>query len=163
MGVIMKKVCLDMNENNNCIAVLKKDIDFIQAGVTVYSMPVEYKNSEYCNFADKYDVHFIFDDMVVKVDFYTVPRVDIMAVDSHNGYIGTVGEMSGLESNGPICYIDKNREVFLIAEDFREFLENIECWKERLKKYDEISFFNSKEEAEKSYEFIDVGKCVYDT
>ena len=43
--------------------------------------------------------------MALNVDFYAVPRVDIMAVDSRGGYIGTVGGLTDIESEFPICYI----------------------------------------------------------
>lgn len=108
----MKKVFLDMTQNDNCISVFQKDTEVLQAGTTIYSMPIKDKNDEYQKFADYYDIHFIFDDNTVSIDFYTIPRVDIMAIDSQGGYIGTVGGLSDVESNMPICYIDKDRKAF---------------------------------------------------
>lgn len=150
----MRKVYLDMTEAN-CTSVFVKDAKVIPAGTTVYSMQVKDKNEEYQRFAAEYDIHFIFDDNIPKPDFYTIPYVDIMAVDSCGGYIGTIGEMSGPESDAPICYINKNRSCFLLAENFKELTENPESWKTRLKPYDEIEFFRSKAEAREKYEFPD--------
>lgn len=152
----MKKIYLDMTDHNRCISVFAKEAQVIPAGTTVYSMPVTDKNAEYQRFADEYDIHFIFENAAVHLNFYTIPWIDIVATDSEGGYIGTVGEMSSLDSDAPICYIDKNRNSFLAAENFSVFLESASCWKRKLKPYDEIVFFSSKEEAQRHHEFLDI-------
>ncbi len=106
-------------------------------------MPIELKNAEYQHFADAYDVHFIFEDMVPNIDFYTVPRVDIMAVDSYGGYIGTVGGLTDMESELPICYIDESRKVFLIADTFKSFIADCADWRKHLKPYNDVTLFSS--------------------
>lgn len=153
--VQMRKLYLDMTEYQGCISYFIKDTEIIQAGATVYSMSVSARNEEYQRLADEYDLHFIFDDMNVKVDFYTVPRVDIMAVDSQNGYVATVGAISDVDGEAPICYIDRDKNVYLIARNMRELLEDIGSWRTNLKPYDGIRFFRSKEEAASVYEFLD--------
>ena len=105
-------------------------------------------------YADEYDIHFIFDDKTVNIDFFTVPWIDIMAWDSDDGYIGTVGGTTDIESDLPICYIDKDRKTYLIAADLKKFLENCKNWKSELKLCEEIEIFPSKEEANKKYTFI---------
>ena len=149
-----------MTESNNCISAFMKDAEIIQAGTTIYSMSVSARNAEYQKLAKEYDVHFIFDDMDVKVDFYTIPRIDIMAIDSKGGYIATVGMMSDLDSDASICYIDKNKRTYIIAENAREFIANIAEWKENLRAYNEIHFFQTQKQAQTMYEFIDVGVFV---
>ena len=151
----MRKLYLDMTGNQGCTSYFMRDTEIIQAGATVYSMSVSERNEEYQKLADAYDLYFIFDDMKVKVDFYTVPRVDIMAVDSRGGYIATVGAMSDLEGDAPICYIDKDKNGYLIARNMRALLENIGNWRSDLKPYEGIRFFQSKEEAAQTYEFLD--------
>lgn len=151
----MRKLYIDMTDNQGCTAYFMKDTAIIQAGATVYSMPVSARNAEYERLADAHDVHFIFDDMRVEVDFYTVPRVDIMAVDSQNGYIATVGALSDLDGDAPICYITSDKKTFLIACNMRVFLEGIENWRAHLTPYDEICFYQSKEDASSVYEFLD--------
>ena len=78
----MRKLYIDMTEHDGCTSYYRKDTEIIPAGVTVYSMPVYERNEKYQELADVYDMHFIFDDRNVEVDFYTIPRIDIMAVDS---------------------------------------------------------------------------------
>ena len=79
----MKQLFLDVTSSNydrckRCnLRVSRKDAEIIQAGTTIYSMPTELKDEEYQKFIDCYDIHFIFDNMALNVDFYAVPRVDI--------------------------------------------------------------------------------------
>ncbi len=159
----MKKLLLDAasTNSNGAISVIRRDAEIIPAGTTVYSMPIADKNEEYQHFADAYDVHFIFEDMVPDIDFYAVPRVDIMAVDSHGGYIGTVGGLTDMESEFPICYIDQSRKVFLIADTFKSFVLDCADWRKHLKSYDDVTLFSSKDEAAKEYEFIDIDAFLH--
>ena len=152
----MKKLYLDVTEMKTCTSVSVKDAEVIRAGTTIYSMPVKDKSDEYQRFAQEYDIHFIFDDNIPQIGFYTVPQVDIMATDSDGGYIGTIGQQCDLESDAPICYIDSNRNCYLIAENGKEFLENAAVWKNCLKAYESIVFYNSKADAEKELEFVNI-------
>ena len=151
----MKKVYLDQTQVHECMAIFIKDVEIIHAGTTIYSMPVKDKNSEYERFADEYDIHFIFDDDIPQIDFYTIPQVDIMATDSHGGFIGTVGQITDMESDAKICYIDRSHNCYLITENAKDFISGISTWRSSLKEYNEIQFFSSKTEAEKALEFID--------
>jgi len=155
---MMRKVYLDMTKANMCIGVFVKDAEVIPAGATVNAMSVKHKNDEYQRFADEYDIHFIFEDNVPSIDFYTVPMVDIFAVDSAGGYICSVGQAIDLQKDIPICYIDEDKRCYLIAENGEEFLQKVKQWKERLIPYPEIEFFESFEAARERYEFLDRGK-----
>ncbi|WP_245975473.1 hypothetical protein [Oceanobacillus chungangensis] len=73
-------------------------------------MSVYHKNEEYQKYANDYDIQFIFDDDIPHLEFNTVPYVDIMAIDSNGGFIGTVGQQCDLESDAPICYINRDLE-----------------------------------------------------
>lgn len=159
----MNKLLLDVasTSSNGALSVILNDAEIIPAGTTVYPMPVELKDAEYQHFAHAYDVHFIFEDMVPDIDFYAVPRVDIMAVDSHGGYIGTVGGLTDMESEFPICYIDKNRKVFLIADTFKSFVADCADWRKHLEPYNDVTLFSSKDEAAKEHEFIDIDALLY--
>ena len=154
----MNKVYLDVSKRKNCPAICIdiKDTEVITSGSTVYHMDSNDKNETYQQYADEYDIHFIFDDDIIKLSFYTVPQVDVFATDSEGGLIGTVGSMTDLQSNLPICYINKNKECFLIANSGKEFLERAENWKNNLKSYDEVIFYESKLEAEKELKFINI-------
>lgn len=125
------------------------------AGATVNAMSVKHKNNEYQKFAEEYDIHFIFVDNVPKVDFYTVPMVDIFAVDSAGGYIGSVGQPTDLEADIPICYIDIEKRCYLIAGNGKELLNKVHQWKEQLTPYTNIEFFESFEMAKEKHEFLD--------
>ena len=103
-----------------------------------------------------YDIHFIFYDDTIKLSFYTVPQVDVFATDSEGGLIGTVGSFTDLQSDLPICYINKNKECFLVANSGKEFLETTKSWKNNLKPYNEVIFYESKLEAEKELRFINI-------
>ncbi len=155
----MRKVYLDMTEAN-CTSAFVRDVEVIPAGTTIYSMQTKDKDDTYQRFAVEYDIHFIFDDNVPKLDFYTIPYIDIMAVDSCGGYIGTIGEMSSLDSSAPICYIDRDGKCFLAAESFKDLLKNPKLWKTQLKPYDGIMLFHSKAEAQEKFAFFDIDRLV---
>ena len=150
----MRKIYLDRTEFTGAISVFLEDTEIITAGTTIYSMSVNDRNDEYQRYANDYDIHFIFDDCIPHLEFYTVPQVDIMAKDSRGGFIGTLGQPCNLESDATICYINKDLECFIISENGADFLSNIESWQMNLKPYDKISFYSSKAEAEMELEFI---------
>ena len=154
----MNKVYLDVSKRKNCptICIDIKDTEVITSGSTVYHMDSNDKNETYQQYADEYDIHFIFDDDIIKLSFYTVPQVDVFATDSEGGLIGTVGSFTDLQRDLPICYINKNKECFLIANSGKEFLEITKHWKNNLKPYNEVIFYESKLEAEKELRFINI-------
>ena len=154
----MKKVYLDKSRENECISVFLKDVEVVLAGTKVNVMSVKHKNEEYQKFAEVYDVHFIFEDNVPEIDFYTIPMVDIFAVDSAGGYIGSLGQVTDLEADVPICYIDAQKKSYEIASNGKEWLDNIHKWKENLTPYDSIEFFESLEDAQEKYEFLDINE-----
>lgn len=131
----MNKVYVDVTELDKCAFIVVKDKEVIKAGTTVYLMSSNEKNKNYQQYADNYDIHFIFDDDVSELSFYTVPQVYIFARDSEDGLIGTVGSMTDLESDSSICYINKKRKCFFIANNLKEFLERTDNWKNNLKPY----------------------------
>ena len=152
----MNKVYLDVTKRENCAAIFIEDTEVIKSGTTIYHMNSNDKNETYQQYADEYDIHFIFDDNIIKLSFYTVPQVDVFATDSEGGLIGTVGSFTDLQSDLPICYINKNKECFLIANSGKEFLETTKSWKNNLKPYNEVIFYESKLEAEKELRFINI-------
>jgi len=151
----MRKVYLDTKQVGMCISVYLNDAEVVPAGTSVNAMSVKHKNSEYQKFAEKYDVYFIFADDVPKVDFYTVPMVDIFAIDSAGGYVGSIGQLTDLEADIPICYIDAEKRCYLIAANGNDFLSKVGKWKADLMPYNGIEFFDSLEMAQKKFEFLD--------
>lgn len=150
----MRKVYLDTTQSDMCISVYVNDAEVVFAGTTVNSMSVKHKNSEYQRFAEEYDIHFIFEDNIPRINFYTVPMVDIFAVDSAGGYIGSVGQSTDLQKDIQICYIDRHKKCYLIAEGGKDFLNNVHQWKEQLTPYTNVEFFETLEVAQEKYEFI---------
>lgn len=150
----MDKMYLDMT-TNACTGIFIKDTRIIPAGTTVYSMPVKDKCEEYASIADLYDIHFIFDDDIPAMDFYSVPQIDIMARDSFGGFLGTLGEISSLESKAPICYIDCHKNCFLVASNMKDLLGSPDNWKEKARPCKEITLFSSKGDAMKNLNFVD--------
>ena len=151
----MRKVYLDTTQSNMCISVYVKDAEVVLAGTPVNAMSVKHKNSEYQRFAEEYDIHFVFEDNVPKIDFYTVPMVEIFAVDSVGGYIASVGQSTDLQEDIPICYIDADKRCYLIAENGKEFLKNVHQWKEQFTLCTNIEFFDSFEKAQEKCDFLD--------
>ena len=103
-GGKVNKVYLDVTKRENCPAICIgiKDTEVIKSGITVYHMDLNDKNETYQQYADDYDIHFIFDGYIPKLSFYTVPQVDVFATDSEGGLIGTVGSFTDLQSDLPI-------------------------------------------------------------
>lgn len=150
----MQRVYLDRTKLIGAINVNLKDTEVIPAGTTMFPMSVNHKNEEYQKYANDYDIHFIFDDDIPNLGFYTVPYVDIMAKDSKGGFIGTVGQQCDLKSDAPICYINRHFECLIISENGEGFLNNIQSWQDNMKPYDKITVYRSKTEAEMELEFI---------
>ena len=154
----MLKVYLDATELQLAGIIFAgiEDAEIILAGTSISSIDINEKNDEYQIYADDYDIQFIFDDCVPSLSFYTVPLVDIVAKDSDGGFIGSLGQQFDLESDSPICYINKDLECFIVSENVTEFLENVESWKSNLTPYHKVTFYTSKEEAKRKLEFLDL-------
>ena len=152
----MKRIYWDETQNSECIGIIMKDAQVIPAGAVVYSMPVNDKNSKYERFAKEYHIHFIFDDDIPTLSFYTIPMVSIFAADGQGGYIGSIGETVDIRGTAPICYIDPSKKCFLVAENAGKLLEIADHWKEAMTPYTEIEFFDSLKTAKAKYEFLDI-------
>ena len=150
---------LDMTQTKGCFGIIPENGEtIVLTGVSVYSMPLSVKMDEgeaYDDFARKYGIHFIFDDCIPEIDFYSVPKIEIAATDNNGGLIASVGEAFSFHSPVPLIYISADRKVYLITEDSSEFLSIASEWKERLTPYNGICLFNSKEQAKKVYSIID--------
>lgn len=133
-----------------------EDKEIILSRTIINSMSINEKNYEYQRYADDYDIHFIFDDCIPEVEFYTVPILDIIAKDGEGGFIGSLGHQFDLESDSPVCYVNRDLECFIVSENMKEFLKGIKCWKKNLKVYNKVTFYPSKEEAQEELDFFDL-------
>lgn len=150
---------LDMTQVKGCFGVIPENGEVIVlTGVSVNSMPLSVKRKEgeaYDDFARKYGIHFIFDDCIPEIDFYTVPKIEVAATDNVGGFIASVGEPFSLHVSVPLIYISAERKAYLITEDSREFLSIASKWKEKLTPYDGITLYKSKDDARKEYQIVD--------
>ena len=108
---------LDMTQVTGCFGVIPENGEtIILIGVSVYSMPLSVKRKEgeaYEDFAQKYGVHFIFDDCIPEINFYTVPKIEVAATDNNGGFIASVGEPFSLRDSVPLVYISADRKTYL--------------------------------------------------
>lgn len=150
---------LDMTQVKGCFGVIPENGEVIVlTGVSVNSMPLSVKRKEgeaYDDFARKYGIHFIFDDCIPEIDFYTVPKIEVAATDGDGGFIASVGEPFSLRDSVPLIYISAERKAYLITEDSRKFLSIASKWKEKLTPYDGVALYASIEDALKDYSIID--------
>ncbi len=133
------------------------DIEF--AGTTISSMPDSYVDDTYRLFADRYDIHFIFESNLPVVDFYAVPMIDIFAMDSSCGYWGTLGSSTDIGNlSAKICYINRYNEVYIVADNLKCFLplESVNKGQARgMIRTKEVTLFKDREEAGKVLKFIE--------
>lgn len=148
----MRKVYLD-HTAGEAISVYIRDTEVIPAGTTIYSISSHCRNAEYDRWEQEYGISFIFDDMQVEVPFYAVPWVDIFAVDNQGGYLGTVGQMTDMEGDAPVCYF-KDGKCYLIAENGPDFMERAMDWRSCLTEYPGVAMYDSMEQAARTLEFV---------
>ena len=151
----MKTIYLDQTQNPACISLLIKDAQIIPAGTTHSAMPIRHQNAEYRRFAREYDIHFLFENDLPTIDFYSVPHLDIFARDSRGGYLCSLEAIVDFESDAKIIYMDKNRQCFLAAENGRAFLQQVHHWQTNLIPVDGIRFFSSLTAAKKELIFFE--------
>lgn len=153
-----KKIYIDMTDPEyDGTSVIAKNAVVIPAGTTVYSMPISDKSAEYDQLAEEQDIHFIFDDHIPEVDFYTIPYIDIFAYDSRGGLLGTVGAVTDLESDRQIIYISSDHRCFVAGQSLKHFLSKGKHWSEHMKHWDKIQFFASVVDARRKYSFYHQG------
>lgn len=152
----MEKIYLDVTKNRECRGIIYRGQLATPAGVTAYVMPLSDKCAEYDRFAEEYDIHFFFGAEAPEIDFYTLPQVDIFARDSCGGYLGSVGQGADFQGDGPICYIDRGKRCWLVAENGAAFLKNVAHWADRRKPWDGVMVVASLEEAMERYVFLNL-------
>ncbi|MCQ4795246.1 hypothetical protein NE604_06280 [Anaerofustis stercorihominis] len=156
----MNKLYVDMTGINGGFGIAADDdTEVLMSGVIIESMPKEERDEnkkEYIRYKDKYDIHFIFDDDIPSIDFFTIPEFYLIAADSDGGYIGGIGLDFELWSRNPIYYISKELKCYLINKSSKRFMKSPKDWKSSLTPYDKITIYKSKAEAEKYVDFLDI-------
>ena len=138
---------------DGCVGVFVRDAEVIQAGTTVYSMPESLWNDTYDRWAEEYDIRFIFGEEYPRPEFYAVPRLDVFALDSRGGWIGTIGGTCDLQGEMLVAYVDREGRAFRIADSGPEFLERAPDWRSHLRPCEELRLFAFREAAEAELEF----------
>ncbi|MDO4478687.1 MAG: hypothetical protein Q4B73_06600 [Lachnospiraceae bacterium] len=150
----MQKLYLDKTDPAlACTSIISTEAMIVPAGTTMYAMPVSDKNEEYEKLADNKDIHFIFEDHVPAIDFYTIPHIDIFAYDSSGGFLGTVGEMTDLESAAQIIYIGYDHKCYVAGQSLKHLLSKGKNWRNNMKRWTKIQIFTSSEEAKAKLPF----------
>ena len=153
---------VDLTKTEGCIGILPENGEtIVLTGVSVNSMPLSVKQREgalYADFANKYGIHFIFDDDIPEIDFYSVPRLDIGARDNDGGFIASVSESFSLSDSICLVYISPDRKCYMLTKDATEFLSIVSDWRGRLTPYDGVTLYPNKDKAREEYEIIDFEK-----
>ena len=150
-----EKIYIDKISHPEAVAYFLTDYEPVWAGTTIYSMAVNQKCREYQELADRFDICFLFDDDVPVVDFYSVPWIDIFAKDSNGGYFAGFHGTVGLDEDVPVLYIDGGKNIYRIADNLKDFLDNPNRCREKKKATDEVKIFKSKEEAQRLLPFME--------
>ena len=134
-----------------------KQKEIVFTGKIISTMSIKEKNEKvYQILAEEYDVCFIFDDNVPNIDFYPVPKLEIFAYDSFDGYFcSTSNDLNINEKDAPIYYVDKILNCYYLTSNLREFFELITynpLWKKELFGYD---ILHTKSQENKQY-LIDI-------
>lgn len=150
----MNKLLIDVSvlkSDRYVIGFWASDAELISAGARFH---IEPESEETKTLTRDCDVHFIAEDKTPEISFYSVPAVEIIAFDSLGGYIALYGEAE------EVIYIDKEQNVFYLAEDMNAFLADAANWREICQPFDEIEIFPSKEAAAEKYEFLNAEELM---
>lgn len=152
----METVYIDIEEEN-MLGFFIKDINkkVVLTGTTIERFNNQDKDTDIVKQAKDNYIDFIFEDTLLSVDFYCVPRFNIFAFDDH-GYYGMLGNYCDLDDDRPIYYVNHNKQCFKYAKNFQYFIEKMGQQKEHLEKYTDITFYDSKEEAKQEFNFLNI-------
>ena len=152
----------DMTNVHGCIGFIPENGEkIVLTGVSISAMPLSVKRKEaqaYEQFAQAYGIRFLFEDDTPNVPFYSVPRLDIAAVDDSGGFIASVVEPFCLDESVPLVYISKECRCYLITDDSTKLLSIAHCWRDQLQPYAEVQLFPTKDDARMVYNIEDVEK-----
>lgn len=94
-------------------------------GKVILSMTVTEKQEKaYQILAEEYDVRFIFDDAIPKLEFYPIPQLGIFAIDSLGGCFGSTNVVVDIsEENAPIYYVNNELQYYYLAANLLAFIQ----------------------------------------
>ncbi|WP_027398879.1 hypothetical protein [Anaerovorax odorimutans] len=108
-------------------------------GKYILSMPVSDRQEKvYRVLAEEYDVRFIFDDEIPKLEFYPMPQIGVFAIDSLGGCFGSTNiEVDISVKDAPIYYVNNELQCYYLAPNMFTFIQLIVFqpnWKKELVK-----------------------------
>lgn len=137
------------------IGLYAPGVELDLAGTAVHAMPVSYRDSLYRKWEREQGVYFIFEDHIPEVPFFAVPAVELAAEDSEGGYLCS---LAGGLRQGDVCYISRELACFWAASGWEEFAGHMDDWRERLRPFDGVRVYPSKEVAGRAVALWDMGK-----
>lgn len=147
----METIYLDKTTSLEGVGVIVgKDKVLVPTGATLNAMPPSVRGPLYTEFEEKHGIRFLFRDELPEIDFYTVPWVDIAAVDAKGGFIASYNTGFDLREDVTLVYITKDRQCFLLTERSSELRSPPPRWREDLRPFDGVTFFDSLEDARRT-------------
>jgi hypothetical protein len=142
---------IDLTKEDGCVGVLFTNPEHkpVYVGTMVHTEESKLRDHPLVKrYAGECDFHFFFDgDELPRL--YTVPQTEIGGYDSRGGLF--VGSHNFELWEGPLYYIDREKQVFLITENSAQLLEMGSTWREQMTSTDAIEVFASRAEAERKY------------
>ncbi len=152
----MKKLYIDnTSQGDGPIGVFVKDIQVIYTGTEINTEPARMRNEQIVQDAADSGISFFFDDEQVSVNLYTVPFTVCFARDNCGGCF-----VKETDDDTPVYYIDSDRHIGKVAENFSAFLKNLPFWRENRIPDQRIVIFSSREEAEQVYEIYSMNELI---
>lgn len=139
---------IDVTNKAGWFGIISPDQEFVFAGSQFVFLDKDDDMAIVETFARDYDCHFFLDGDQPTLPFYSVPAVEIVALDSQAGYICLTADK--------VLYVNSDHVAFEIAESWDDFLNNPHDWQKRLVPYDGMRLYPSKEAAEKDIQFFDL-------
>ncbi len=117
----------------------------VYTGTEIHREPEKYRE-----FGKKFTLttglHFWFADEGPAENFYTVPKMELVAYDSRGGYLAQLDETWVYIDAEKACYqLPKNTQLLSMSENWRKHLQPLEG----------IRIFSSRSEAEMEFQILD--------
>lgn len=140
----------DLTMLKSCTGILVgTEHQLICTGTGIHTEDRRYRGCEAAlRLEQENDLHFWFGE-VPRIGLYTVPLTEIGGYDSRGGYFAGCPDFS--LGDGPMYYIDREKNCWRITENSREFASMGICWRERMVPAPEIRVFGSFGEARERY------------
>lgn len=134
--------------------VYAPDAELAPAGTEIYAMPMKDKTDEYESVSKKTGIHFIFEDEIPMIPFYSVPYLCVFATDGGDGCFAC-RQIPDISMEEPVYYIPGKKKIYRVAESLEELISNGHKWQDNLRQTKRIKIYDSRAAAEKNECFFD--------